>query len=182
MLQRRKLLGLGLGALGASLVAPATSWASLGSTAPRHIALSNLHTGESLEAVYFDNGSFVPDAVAALNKVLRDYRTGDVHPIDLRLFDTLSSIRDKTGSRAKFEVISGYRSPATNAQLSARSGEVAKHSLHMDGMAMDIRLSDVALDRLRNAAVDLGRGGVGYYPESRFVHVDVGRVRRWQGA
>lgn len=144
--------------------------------------LHNIHTGEKLEAVYWENGDYVPDAVQALNKVLRDYRNDQVHPMDPGLYDILSQIQARTGSRQPFQVISGYRSPATNKMLSDRSGEVAKHSLHMEGKAMDIYLEDVALEHVRAAALDLGRGGVGYYPQSRFVHVDVGRVRQWKGA
>lgn len=144
--------------------------------------LHNIHTGEKLEAVYWENGDYVPDAVQALNKVLRDYRNDQVHPMDPGLYDILSQIQSRTGSRQPFQVISGYRSPATNKMLSDRSGEVAKHSLHMEGKAMDIYLEDVALEHVRAAALDLGRGGVGYYPQSRFVHVDVGRVRQWKGA
>ena len=201
MLARRKLLGLGLGALGATIASPFPALADDPSfdpiadlilrqsqappavkVAPRWLKLHNIHTEEKLEAVYFDNGRYVPDAVQALDKVLRDYRTGDVHAMHPDLFDTLADLAAKTETKAHFQVISGYRSPATNAMLHERSGEVAKRSLHMDGKAIDIYLEDVALDRVRTAALDLGRGGVGYYPSSNFVHVDVGPVRRWSGS
>jgi uncharacterized protein YcbK (DUF882 family) len=225
MIERRKLLGLGLGVLGASAVGPMAAFAQsklgisdpiadllqrqsdmaegmpeeglaaaaapvappvaqarTGSHAPRWLKLHNIHTQEKLEAVYFDKGEYVPDAVQALDRVLRDYRTGDVYSMHPELFDTLSSLAQKTGSKSHFQVISGYRSPRTNAMLHQRSGQVAKRSLHMDGKAMDVYLEDVALDRLRAAALDLGRGGVGYYPVSNFVHVDVGPVRRWVGS
>jgi uncharacterized protein YcbK (DUF882 family) len=207
VIERRRLLQCGLGALVAGLAgpssmaqtlteAPATVAASqtpdlIGdlidqsqviSAPPRVLSLYNLHTAEKLEAVYWENGAYVPDAVEALNHVLRDYRTGDVAPMHVGLFDLLGELSAKTGSRQAFQVVSGYRSPATNARLAERSGEVARRSLHMDGKAMDIYLEDVALDRLRAAALDLGRGGVGYYPDTRFVHVDVGPVRRWQGS
>ena len=148
---------------------------------PRSIVLKNLHTEEALEAVYWDRGKYVPDALEAVNKVLRDYRTGDVHPIDPRLLDVLADLRSAVGSKAPFQVISGYRSPQTNAMLRERSAEVAQHSLHMDGMAIDLFLDDVELDRLHAAALDLSRGGVGYYP-AKFVHLDVGPVRHWRGA
>jgi len=224
MIERRKLLGFGLGVLGASAVGPMAAFAQakIGadpiadlllrqsqlpeglaeglpaeglaaptapvtplrpvSNAPRFLRLHNIHTQEKLEAVYFEKGEYVPDAVQALDKVLRDYRTGDVYSINPRLFDTLSSLADKTDAKSHFQVISGYRSPKTNAMLHQRSGEVAKRSLHMDGKAIDIYLEDVALDRVRAAALDLGRGGVGYYPTSKFVHLDVGPVRRWVGS
>jgi uncharacterized protein YcbK (DUF882 family) len=151
-------------------------------TGPRTVAFHNLHTGESLDATYWDNGTYVPDALSAVNHVLRDFRTGDVHPIEPRLLDLLQALSSRVEARAPFQVISGYRSPATNAMLRAHSDGVAKSSLHMEGLAIDIRLPDVALDRLHGAAVALGGGGVGYYPASDFVHVDVGRVRRWGGA
>lgn len=222
MIERRKLLGLGLGVLGASMVGPmaALAQAKLGDsdpigdllmgqaegleavptnpppapvaapvasyrpapTAQRWLKLHNIHTQEKLEAVYFEKGEYVPDAVQALDKVLRDFRTGDVHPMNPRLFDTLADLARKTETKDHFQVISGYRSPKTNAMLNERSGQVAKRSLHMDGKAIDIYLEDVALDRVRAAALDLGRGGVGYYPTSNFVHVDVGPVRRWVGS
>lgn len=150
-------------------------------TQARWVHLHNVHTGEKLEAAYWENGGYVPDAVQALNKVLRDYRNDQVHPMNPGLYDILDQIRTKTESKTPFQVISGYRSPATNKLLRERSGEVAKHSLHMDGKAMDIYLEDVALEHIRAAALDLGRGGVGYYPESNFVHVDVGPVRQWKG-
>jgi len=226
MIERRKLLGLGLGVLGASAVGPMAAFAqsklgsadpigdllqsqsdlaeglpaeglppvpaapaaapvaraSAASHAPRWLKLHNIHTQEKIEAVYFEKGEYVPDAVQALDKVLRDYRTGDVYSMHPELFDTLSALAQKTETKSHFQVISGYRSPRTNAMLHERSGQVAKRSLHMDGKAMDVYLEDVALDRLRAAALDLGRGGVGYYPVSNFVHVDVGPVRRWVGS
>jgi uncharacterized protein YcbK (DUF882 family) len=148
---------------------------------PRSVHVHNLHTGESLSTVYCEDGVYVPDAVAALNKVLRDYRTGDVHFMDPGLYDILDAVSDRTENKNQYQVICGYRSPKTNAMLHARSGQVAAHSLHMDGKAMDIRLDGVALDHLHKAALDLKKGGVGYYPTSDFVHVDVGRVRTWSG-
>jgi len=147
----------------------------------RRLILKNVHTGEALDAVYWERGAYVPDALTEVNRVLRDFRTGDIHPIDPRLLDLVTDLHAKVGSGTPFQVISGYRSPKTNAMLHEQSAEVAKHSLHMDGMAMDIFLEDVDLSHLHEAALDLGRGGVGYYPRSSFVHVDVGAVRQWQG-
>jgi uncharacterized protein YcbK (DUF882 family) len=151
------------------------------STAPRRLSFKNLHTDESLDAVYWEDGKYVPDALDAVNHVLRDFRTGESHPIEPRLLDVLVDLQKGVDSRSAFQVISGYRSPATNAMLSEQSAEVAKHSLHMDGLAIDLYLDDVDLQRLHEAALDLSRGGVGYYPQSKFVHLDVGPVRRWQG-
>jgi uncharacterized protein YcbK (DUF882 family) len=184
LLARRRLLQLGFAAASSAGIACAMGNRALGATldmAPRQVALHNLHTGESLQAIYWEEGRYVPDALAAVNKVLRDFRTGDQHPMDPGLLDLLSTLHGKVESRGPFQVISGYRSPKTNALLHERSDGVAAKSLHMQGMAMDIRVEGVALDHLHKAALDAGRGGVGYYPTSDFVHVDVGRVRRWNG-
>jgi len=185
MLARRKLLRLGLAAAagsGLGAVSAAAANLPLAPAAPRKVAFHNLHTGEKLDAVYYEQGRYLPDALHAVNHVLRDFRTGDTHPIDPRLLDLLDAVALRTGSRDPFQVISGYRSPKTNAMLHARSEGVASHSLHMKGMAIDIRLVDGTLPHLHDAALGLGAGGVGYYPRSDFVHVDVGPVRRWQGA
>jgi uncharacterized protein YcbK (DUF882 family) len=182
MLARRRFMALGMGvasgaALGAFGVAAAEP-----AVEPRSVALHNLHTDERLEAIYWDNGRYVPDALSAVNRVLRDYRTGDEHMIDPRLLDLLTAVHGKVEAAQPFQVISGYRSPKTNAMMHERSAGVASKSLHMQGMAIDVRVEGVALNHLHNAALDLGRGGVGLYPVSNFVHMDVGRVRRWTGA
>ena len=176
-------MGLG-GAVGASLgLTPALGWAqSLTASPMRVVAMHNLHTDEKLEAVYWEDGDYIPDVLDAVNHHLRDYRTGDIHPIDPRVLDLLTAVTERTGSNAPFQVISGYRSPQTNAMLHERSAEVAKKSLHIQGMAIDVRLSDVALDQLHAAAMSLYVGGVGLYPDSNFVHLDVGPVRSWYGS
>ena len=147
--------------------------------APRVLRFAHLHTAETLQVEYMDGVRYLPDALASVNHLLRDFRTGDVHDIDPRLLDLLHDLQRQTGSRRPFEIISGYRSPRTNAMLHDRSSGVASGSLHMKGQAIDIRLADVPLQSLRDAAVALHRGGVGYYPASDFVHVDTGRVRTW---
>ncbi len=149
------------------------------SPGPRSVAFHNLHSDEKLEAIYFDRGEYLPDALAAVGRVLRDYRTGEVHVIEPRLLDLLHSLSSKVETVRPYQIISGYRSPQTNAMLHERSGGVAVNSFHMKGMAIDIRLPDVELYQLHRAALEMERGGVGYYPESDFVHVDVGPVRRW---
>lgn len=175
---RRTLLQYGLGLAGAMAVGTR----AFGAQGARSIAFTNLHTGESLSATYWEAGAYVPDALAALNHVLRDHRTGEVHAIAPNLFDLISTLRGRLETDAIVQVISGYRSPVTNAALHAHSDGVASHSLHMVGQATDLRIAGVDLDRLRDAAWSLQGGGVGFYPQSQFVHVDVGRVRRWQGA
>jgi len=175
-IRRRNLLGGGLALAG---IASTPAWARAGEA--RSLSLLNLHTGERLTAAYWEAGSYIPDAMQALAQVLRDHRTGEVHSMDAGLFDLVTSLRTRLETEATVHVISGYRSPRTNEALRQASSGVAKRSLHMDGMAMDLRLPGVDLARLRDAAWDLQRGGVGYYPGSDFVHVDVGRIRRWSG-
>jgi uncharacterized protein YcbK (DUF882 family) len=145
----------------------------------RALRFRHLHTGERLDVEYVSRGHYVPDALASIDHLLRDFRTQDVHAIDPGLLDLLHALSAATGTRHPFEVISGYRSPATNQSLRSRSQGVASGSLHMVGKAIDIRVGDVRLPALRDAARSLGRGGVGYYPDSDFVHVDTGRVRTW---
>lgn len=144
--------------------------------------MDNLHTGESIEAVYWEQGDYIADVLDEVNSHLRDFRTGDVYPIDPSLLDLLDVVSERTGSKSPFQVISGYRSPKTNAMLHERSAEVAQKSFHTMGKAIDVRLPDVELRYLHAAAMSLGRGGVGFYPESNFVHLDVGPVRSWHGA
>ena len=145
----------------------------------RALEFDHLHTGERLSVEYFDRGTYLPDALETVNHFLRDFRTGDVHEIDPRLLDVLHRVTGATGSTRPYQVISGYRSPATNEMLRQRNEGVAVGSLHMVGQAIDVRLGDVPLPELRNAALTLRLGGVGYYPASDFVHIDTGRVRRW---
>lgn len=145
----------------------------------RELGFYNLHTGESLQTAYCVDGGYCAEALADINHILRDFRTGDVHPIDPGLLDLIYSLHQKLGSKAPYHVISGFRSPKTNAMLCGKSNGVAKKSLHMQGMAVDVRLPDVPLKTLRNTALAMKRGGVGYYPQSNFVHLDVGRVRFW---
>lgn len=145
---------------------------------PRSLAFYHTHTDETLSAVYFDDGRYVPDALDALNQLLRDFRSGEVAAIDPQLFDLLYALNHTCGS-GTFEIISGFRSPQTNALLRRRSTGVAEGSLHLQGRAIDIRLRGRDTRRLRDAAVALRQGGVGYYRNSNFVHVDTGRVRTW---
>jgi uncharacterized protein YcbK (DUF882 family) len=145
----------------------------------RALSFSHTHTGERLRIVYFADGAYQPEPLAQADHLLRDFRTGDEHPIDRALLDTLYALCGACGGRT-FEIISGYRSPQTNAMLRRTGGGgVAKHSLHMDGRAIDVRLVGVDTARLRAAAIALGRGGVGYYRDADFVHLDTGRPRSW---
>ena len=147
----------------------------------RRVSLHNLHTGDLFNEAYWENGVYVPDALAAAQHALRDWRNGEEHFMDPKLFDLLHNLNAKLESGQPFQIISGYRSPETNAMLHARSEGVASHSQHMLGKASDIRVEGVELAHLHNAALSLKAGGVGFYPVSDFVHGDVARVRAWQG-
>jgi uncharacterized protein YcbK (DUF882 family) len=184
-INRRRFLTMGL-ASAAPLVVPGALWArmhvqtsaSSKREMARSLSLYNLHTGERLTTVYWEKGEYVPSALDQVNYILRDFRQNEIKPIDPTLLDLLVALRDRLQSSANYEVISGYRSPLTNAMLHSRSEGVAAHSLHMEGRAIDINLPGRPLGLVRLAALSLQRGGVGYYPD-RFVHVDTGRVRRW---
>jgi uncharacterized protein YcbK (DUF882 family) len=167
-----------LGALAVPIIAaPSRLFGATASVRALHFA--HTHTGERLAIEYFSGGSYLTDALKAVNHLLRDFRTGEIHEIDPELLDLLHGLATVTETASPFQVISGYRSPATNEMLRHRSEAVAAGSLHMKGQAIDIRLADVPLSKLRQAAVGAHRGGVGYYPSSDFVHVDTGRVRMW---
>ncbi len=151
-----------------------------GPVGERHLRLYHTHTRERLSVVYWRDNAYVPGALTQLERFLRDSVTGDVHRFDPHLFDVLFDLTAASGlSDAEIQVICGYRTPQTNEFLRTHTSGVAKKSLHMEAEAIDIRLPGVQTSRLRDAALALGRGGVGYYPASDFIHVDVGRVRRW---
>jgi uncharacterized protein YcbK (DUF882 family) len=174
---RRRLLRGALGCTAALLSAPALAVPSRDKE--RVLSFYNTHTGESLRTVYRASGKYVPEALKDVNRILRDHYTNQTSPIDPELLDMLYSLRQRLGSREAFHIISGYRSPKTNAQKAAKSKGVAKKSLHLEGKAIDVRLPGVELVQLRKAAVALAQGGVGYYPGSNFVHLDTGKVRSW---
>jgi uncharacterized protein YcbK (DUF882 family) len=172
---RRQFLSYSIAAATA-VAAPAVARAS---TDAKHLALHNLHTGESLKTVFWAAGSYVTDALQEIDYVLRDFRNGEVKAIDRQLLEQLHRLHRKLDSHGPFNVISGYRSPETNAKLRQNGGGVAKKSLHMQGMAIDVALPDRELKVVRKAALAMKAGGVGYYPKSGFVHLDTGRVRFW---
>ncbi|WP_018913247.1 DUF882 domain-containing protein [Thiomonas sp. FB-6] len=176
---RRRLLAA---AAGGALYALPRRHARAAPAAARSLAFENLHTGESLRTVYWEQGQYLEQPLLDIQHLLRDYRNGQVHAIDIGLLNLLHAMREGLGASRPIQLISGYRSPATNAALHARSGQVSSGSLHMQGMAADIRIPGCDLPRLRALALSLRGGGVGYYPHSDFVHVDVGRVRQWTGA
>ena len=145
----------------------------------RSLKFYNLHTGESLSTTYWQDGRYVPGELDRVNFILRDFRANEVKPIDPALLDLLVQIQHRLDTAEPFQVISGYRSPVTNAMLHANSEGVAVHSLHLQGKAIDISVPGRSLAQLRGAALVQQAGGVGYYPRTGFVHVDTGRVRFW---
>ena len=168
--------------LGVATFAPlAVRAATAHPAAARSLSFVHTHTGEALTIPYRAGSCYDAGCLGAVNTLLRDFRTGEVHPIDPGLLDILCALKDHSGSDAPFEVISGYRSPQTNSLLRGRfaASGVAEHSLHIQGQAIDVRLGGVRTLKLAGLARGLQRGGVGYYAASDFVHVDTGRVRYW---
>ena len=145
----------------------------------RELAFEHLHTGETLKAAYWEGGRYVSDALAAVRHLMRDFRDGEEHDIDPLMLDILTQLKGRLGTESPFLVVSAYRSPETNALLAAQSANVAKKSYHLKGKAVDVRVDDRALRSLRDVALNLAAGGVGYYPNSNFVHIDSGPVRSW---
>lgn len=146
---------------------------------PRKLAFHNLHTEEKLTLTYFDQGKYISGAVQELNHLLRDHRSGDVYNMDPGLYDLLHDLQSTLGGNKTIQVISGYRSPSTNAMLNKKSNGVATKSLHMQGKAVDIRIKGVDSKVIQQASIALNKGGVGYYQDSDFVHVDTGNIRHW---
>lgn len=177
--KKRHLLAAAL--LGVSLTSFATvSQGTLASEA-RELSFYHTHTGKRLNVVYWEDGRYVDKALHKINRFLSDFRTGDVAAMDQQLLDLIYDVRDSLGGEGTYQIISAYRSPKTNEMLRNRSASsgVAKKSQHLLGKAIDVRLEGVPTAELRDAAIRLQRGGVGYYEASDFVHMDTGRVRRW---
>jgi uncharacterized protein YcbK (DUF882 family) len=184
---RRRVLEAGGRLAAASAVGMLAGTAGWGAARPaqgpgsRRIALINLHTPESLDIEFCCGGEYRPDALAAVQALLRDYRTGEQHPIDPALLDYLYDAAQAARVDPVFRVISGYRSPRTNQMLHERSRGVASKSLHMEGRAIDVRLAGVDCADLAEISLRMQKGGVGYYRQSDFVHLDTGRFRTWRG-
>jgi uncharacterized protein YcbK (DUF882 family) len=180
--RRRTLKTAGTALLG---VSAAALWlrpsAAVAGSGVRRVALQNLHTGEKLDLEYFRDDAYVAEALAKIAALLRDFRNGEQHAIDPKLMDYLVDVAARAGVAAEFSVISGYRSPETNQRLHEKSSGVSQHSLHMQGRAIDVRIAKLDCADLAARALDLQRGGVGYYRESNFVHLDTGAFRTWRG-
>ena len=180
LIGRRKLITMGLAAMAPALI-PGAAMAAIHLIPKRSRSLSfyNLHTGESLKTTYFAKGRYISGALHEVNYILRDWRRNEVKPIDPRLLDLLFGIHHRLETSQPFQIISGYRTPRTNAMLRFNSEGVAAHSLHLDGKAIDICVEGRSLANVRRAAISMFGGGVGYYPRTGFVHVDTGRLRYW---
>ncbi|RJQ78092.1 MAG: DUF882 domain-containing protein [Desulfobacteraceae bacterium] len=178
--QRRDFLKVALGALAATALPLDTMAATLkGFDARRTLSFYNTHTNEQLKVCYFDQGNYNPEGLTQIDHILRDHRTDTIKQIDPELLDLLFAVKCRVRPRSPFHVISGYRSPATNEMLRRHTSGVAKTSFHTRGQAIDIRLPGYNTAGLRNLCVKLRAGGVGYYSQSDFVHLDVGPVRNW---
>jgi uncharacterized protein YcbK (DUF882 family) len=174
-MNRRYFLGLSLSAVAAPALARRPT------ERPRALSLHHMHTDERVSLVYRVGDHYKRSALQQLNWFLRDFRTGDKVAIDPQLFDMLYDVKASLGdTEARYEILSAYRSPQTNAMLRRTGHRVARNSLHLSGQALDIRFPDLATREIRDAALALGRGGVGYYPGSDFVHIDTGAVRHWR--
>ncbi len=179
--RRRFLKGLAYGpvmTLGAPKLVEA---AFTGFSSYKSLSLEHHHTGESIDLTYFEQGRYIAGAMEEISYFLRDYHNEEVHRVDPALLDQLYDIKLLLGSNKPFHIVSGYRSPQTNANLRRHSRSVARHSLHMEGKAVDIRIEGVGTRSIRDVALALQGGGVGYYPHSNFVHIDTGDIRTWRG-
>ncbi|MGW8272322.1 MAG: YcbK family protein [Thermodesulfovibrionales bacterium] len=180
-LSRRSFLRIGM-YLGASLLLPRLSFACPEDFGPneRKISLYNFHTDELVSKVFWAEGQYLPGALDEINYILRDHRTGEVAQMDTGLLELLYTLKDHLAVDEPFHVVSAYRSHSTNEYLRRRNRRVAKNSMHLYGKAVDIRIPGCKITALRDAALELQRGGVGYYRRSNFVHVDVGPLRQWR--
>jgi len=175
---RRRFLQIGLVALAGLAAKPALS-AIPRFKGTRALAFHNMHTDEKLRVTFWKDGIYDKPAQHKINHIMRDHYSGDVHTIDVRLMDLLYDLQHRMHNFNTIEIVSGYRSPKTNLMLASLTDGVAKHSFHTKGMAIDLRIPDASLLRVHDEALAMRRGGVGYYPDSQFVHLDVGPVRWW---
>jgi len=175
---RRTFLKLIAGGSATSMLLPGLAQAKL--TQPeRWLRLFNLHTAESALVAYWADGQYVDSGLSALNAFFRDHRNGEIYPIDPNLLDVVYLLTAMSGSKRHVEVVCGYRSPQTNEMLRSTTTGVAKHSYHLTGQAIDFYIPGISLAHLHRLAKSLRAGGVGYYPDSHFIHVDTGPIRYW---
>lgn len=183
-IDRRRFMAAGAAFAGAALGLTGGTSSLLAQPAMaerRRLKLYNVRTDEQVEATYWTDGRYLGEALMRFDRLLRDIPTGEVKPIGLDLLDLLYAVHRKLRSNQPYLVISGYRSPATNRKLAKRRSGVAKHSLHIEGKAVDLLLPGQDLSGLAETARSFGVGGVGYYPDNGFVHLDSGPPRHWVG-
>ncbi len=178
MNQRRSFLKSSV-VIASAMGVPALARAAVAAPNERTLRLYNTHTGETLKSVFWAEGQFVPDALKDINHLLRDHRNNKIAPMDPQLLVLLERVSAKFGNDNLVHIISGYRSPESNQLLAERSNGVARHSMHLEGKAIDVRMPGRALASVHKAALSARAGGVGYYPDSQFVHLDTGRLRNW---
>ena len=181
-INRRQFLEMGLATFALSII-PETGFTAVKNiiSNDRAVSLFNVYTKENLRITYFKDGQYVPEALAHINHIFRDTRTGKIKSISIDLLNFLSALHSKVTTETPFHIISGYRTPQSNAILRKKKKGVARNSFHMYGKAVDIRLPGYRLKNLKRTAVKMRAGGVGYYPRGKFIHLDVGDVRSWWG-
>ncbi len=179
-ISRRDLLALGM-LTAASAILPVNALAAQKESSCKELMLYNAHTHEHLDVVYWKDGMYLPDELEKINHIFRDFRTGTERDIDINLLDLLCELKEQLKCKDPYHIVSGYRTPKSNALLRKRYKGVAKKSLHMYGKAVDVRIPGYSLRGVRKAAMKIRAGGVGYYPRSKFLHLDVGEVRYWWG-
>lgn len=182
LIDRRKFIRMGL-ITAAAVVIPGNALSSVVEpvSGVRDLHFYNVSTHEDLKVIYWKEGGYIPEALDEINHIFRDFRTGKVKAIKKELLDLLFNVRKNINADSPFHIISGYRSPGSNAILRKHNKSVARNSLHMYGKAVDIRVPGFSLRTLRREAMKLEQGGVGYYPRARSVHIDIGEVRYWRG-
>jgi uncharacterized protein YcbK (DUF882 family) len=178
-MDRRNFIKLGFSAMAALPFVANPAFASLSQPAAKTLSFYHLHTGEKLRATFWEKGRYIPESLASINRLLRDFRTNDIKQIDPQLLEVLHNVQLRAETTTPFHIISAYRSPHTNADLRGKSAKVAKNSMHLQGKAIDIRLPGRSCRQLYDVVRNMKTGGAGYYPDSDFVHVDTGRVRHW---
>jgi len=179
---RRQFLGRSVVAVGtcAAVLGAGDSLAALPKPEQRTLRMVNVHTWEKLDIVYYIDGMYIDESLQKIDYVMRDRRSGKTHRMDINLLDDLERLHSSFNTKERIHLLSGYRTPETNAKLRKRSKGVAKYSLHMEGRAADIYIPGIKTRHLQRAALDMRAGGVGFYKKSHFVHIDTGRVRHWE--
>lgn len=177
----RRHLCQSVGVLGAAAFCPSVFAQNTALVTHKTLNVYNIHTGETVKATIWEQGEYQMDEIVRLDKLMRDHRSGEVKSIEREMYELLFQLQQTFNPKQAINIISGYRCQATNNMLRGRSSGVAKKSMHMQGRAIDLAIPGVNHQSLCKAAISMQAGGVGSYPRSGFVHIDNGRVRRWNG-